>query len=35
MNKIILSIIGLFLQNGWLCAQSTDDERFANWGLLN
>lgn len=31
MNKIILSIIGLFLQNGWLYAQSTDDERFANW----
>ena len=31
MNKVILSIIGLFLQTGLLYAQSTDDERFANW----
>lgn len=32
MNKIIISIIGLFLQSGLLYAQSiTDDERFANW----
>lgn len=32
MNKIIISIIGLFLQSSLLYAQSTtDDERFANW----
>lgn len=32
MNKIIISIIGLFFQSGLLYAQSiTDDERFANW----
>lgn len=32
MNKIIISIIGLFLQSGLLYAQSiTDDDRFANW----
>lgn len=32
MNKIIISIIGLFFQGGLLYAQSiTDDERFANW----
>lgn len=31
MKGIILSIIGLFLQSGLLYAQSTDDEKFANW----